>query len=400
MLLMKRLFYILLFLPLLILVSCSRDVYHPGQEPSRVLLAYIGTDNNLSGLEQAKLEGLRQGRTGRTNERIIAYVDNRRGNAKLYDLSGEAATEVIATYGKENSASADVLARVIRDVRTMYPADHYGLLVFSHASGWLPEGTLNNPYGGGEAFESDIVNWNETFLTTERAVSSRSIIIDGDREMDLRDFAAAIPDGMFDYIVFEACFMAGIEVAYELRRKAPYVLASSAEIVHPGFEPVYPSATPDLLAGNLERFGQSVFDHTLTYSETDVKRSATYSVIRTAGLDDLAGFIRRNCDFSKEVRVSDIQHFDRLKTHRLFFDFGDYYSRLLDTERQRSELAGLIRDCVVWKEATAEFMTQAKGYEGFTIDKHSGLTTYIPQTAFPYLNQAYGGLSWSRALSR
>lgn len=34
----------------------------------------------------------------------------------------------------------------------------------------------------------------------------------------------ALPDHLFEFIIFEACNMAGIEVAYELRNKAAYIM--------------------------------------------------------------------------------------------------------------------------------------------------------------------------------
>lgn len=87
----------------------------------------------------------------------------------------------------------------------------YGFIVFSHASGWLPQGTLTSPL---------------------------SIIMDKKQEMELSDFAQAIPDKTFNYIIFEAYFMSRIEVAYELKKKSDYILASLAEILSPGL-PIY-----------------------------------------------------------------------------------------------------------------------------------------------------------------
>lgn len=62
----------------------------------------------------------------------------------------------------------------------------------------------------------------------------RSVIVDGNDYMELKDFADAIPDKAFEYIVFETCFMAGIDVAYEFRDKAGYVVASSARLSRQG----------------------------------------------------------------------------------------------------------------------------------------------------------------------
>lgn len=111
-----------------------------------------------------------------------------------------------------------MLKRVINDVTRLYPAKSYGLIVFSHGSGWLPPHTLVN--------------------------GSRSIIIDNDNEMEITDFAMALPDHLFEFIIFEACNMAGIEVAYELRNKAAYIMASSAPVVSPDLLLSMPAVFP------------------------------------------------------------------------------------------------------------------------------------------------------------
>ena len=46
--------------------------------------------------------------------------------------------------------------------------------------------------------------------------------------------------------------MAGIEVAYELRNKAAYIMASSAPVVSPGFTPIYAGSISCLLEENAD----------------------------------------------------------------------------------------------------------------------------------------------------
>ena len=385
---MKNCIYILLLLAVAFsAVSCVVEEGRLCPEPTRVLLVYMATDNNLAGYEQEKIQALRDGWTGNPNDRIIVYRDTDNTPARLMEISNLGPNDpvrVIATYGLVNSASIETFSHVVNDVKAMFPADSYGLLLFSHASGWLPSNSLYSPYDG------------TSYL--QQKDDTRSIVIDGDAEMELKSFAGAIPDSTFDYIVFEACLMACVEVAYELRNKTPLIFASSAEILHPGFAPVYAASTPALLAGDMQGFGQRAFDHVLTYAENNVIRSATYSVIRTAGLEPLATFIRNNCDPNREIAINDIQHFDRLSGYRLFFDLEDYYGRLLDTDYQRAELSRLVAACVPWKAATPGFMNQSGSYNGFAINKHSGLTTYIPQTQFPGLNAAYDKTQWKQAI--
>ena len=61
--------------------------------------------------------------------------------------------------------------------------------------------------------------------------------------------------------------MSGIEVAYELRNKTDYLLASSAELLVPGYAPVYPTAFQYLFDTSLgvpqalEKFAGSYFNY-------------------------------------------------------------------------------------------------------------------------------------------
>ena len=47
--------------------------------------------------------------------------------------------------------------------------------------------------------------------------------------MEIDDLAKGLPDDLFDFILFDACYMASVECTYELRNKAEYILASPTE---------------------------------------------------------------------------------------------------------------------------------------------------------------------------
>lgn len=359
--------------------------------PARTLLVYLGGDNNLSDETAQKVEALRRGWTW-TGNKCLIYVDSRDG-ARLLRLRGGCQVtptpyvETVREYGAENSASAETFARVLREVAAEYPADSYGLVFFSHASGWLPAGTLQEP-----------------------AAPSRSIGADdggaGREEMDIADFAAAIPGGMFDFIVFETCLTAGVEVAYELRGKSDYMLASSAEIISPGFSPIYPSAlrllcdTAADTRSALEAFGQAYMDY-VTGNYTGARRSATLSLIDIREISLLA--VRMQAALHNHSAgaydLSRLQYFDRPGSYGdfpalpRFFDLDEWTATFAAPEDYEAFRIQSDRT-VVWKAATETFMP---GYNGFTIRRHSGLTTYIEQDAFPGLNEAYRRSAWYRA---
>ena len=182
-------------------VSCEKDENTSVVTSNKhVILLYLGGDNNLSSETYQKIEAIRQGWKGSADKKLLIYTDSADTTPSLIEIAtenGQNIKKTIYNYNEENSASKETLSRVIKEVTSLYPSSSYGLIIFSHASGWLPQATLTSP---------------------------RSIIMDKKHEMELVDFAQAIPDNTFEYIIFEACFMAGIEVAYELKEKTNYIL--------------------------------------------------------------------------------------------------------------------------------------------------------------------------------
>lgn len=346
-----------LFLP-----GCSKEEGGSQPAPLRTILFYIGGDNNLSGEADKKTEQL-QHTAVPASCRLIVYCDSRHNAPRLLE-AGNGRLSVIKEYEESNSADAEVFAAVLREVVALYPAPSYGLMLFSHASGWMPEGTYNNP-------------------------ALRSVIIDNEAEMEISALAAAIPDDLFEFIIFETCFMAGVEVAWELKNKTKYIIASSAEIVSPGFKPVYTEALPLLLnpAADLTGFCRKI-EANYGIREADYG-SLTLSLIDTRGLDGIVDILR---GVIPPAFNEDIQAFDRYGG-KLFFDLYDCYAGLMPGKQ--ANLQAAIEACVVWKAATKEFMP---AYGGFKIRAHSGLTTYVPQERYCNLNEAYKSLKWYKAV--
>ena len=386
-------------------VACYLEVH-----PKRNNLFYIGAGQ--SGIDSdapAKINQIRDGWQPGRGEMII-YIDRVQQGACLLRVNETKNTQdrygldTIQIYGAENSADAEVLSRVINKVVQDYPADSYGMIFFSHGSGWLPEGTLSRPY-------SLVIDDNNGGGKTNR-------------EMEYYDFAAAIPDKQFDFIILEACLMADVMSMYELRNKTEYVLASSAEIVAPGFGGASSDGriTTEIYKKEIMRlydtkndtketvlgFINSYYDHIAARPENDVYCSTTLSLIKMDEMVNLATITKavlngKSLD-ETTLLVDSIQHFDRPNSDQVvggfsrnnkYFDLAHTIEKLVSTS-EYNIFNSQMEKTVVWKASTKRFF--AGGSDSFYINHHSGLTTYIEQDAFPYLNSVYKNSSWYKAV--
>ena len=132
----------------------------------------------------------------------------------------------------------------------MYPAEEYGLILWSHGTSWLPAGRGLRSFGS-----------------------------DSGKEMNIVDLAKALPLH-FKFILFDACLMGAVEVVYELRNTTDYIIASSTETIAEGFP--YHLILPELVKQNPDwtKVAQQYFDY--YNNQQGVYQSATVSVILTA----------------------------------------------------------------------------------------------------------------------
>ena len=112
------------------------------------------------------------------------------------------------------------------------------------------------------------------------------------KEMSTAEFASGIPFHL-DYILFDMCFSAGIEVFYALKDKADYIGGSAAEVLAAGMFDYtkitdYLFKTPEADLEGLFKAGFQMY-----MDQSGVSQSSTVMLARTSGLDALAATCRR-----------------------------------------------------------------------------------------------------------
>ena len=363
---LKRVIIALLVIGTLFPAGCTREwEVTPTNRDKRTLLVYLAGDNDLSNEVADKNRALLDGWNPALGQ-LLVFTDTHGGTPVLMRAvadNGKVMTDTLMVYSETNSASPRLLREVINDTRRLAPATSYGMILFSHATGWLPAGAFDNPLA-----------W--------RPAATRSLFKDGTREMELMDFVDAIPDGMFDFMVFDMCFMAGVEVAYALRGKTPLMVASVPEILSPGFTPIYRAHLSALYnpEADLSAFADAFFNYFDALE--GVYRSAAVSVIRTAETEPLVRLMKDISPNLTPAEIDSIQHFDRKGKPRLFFDLGDYLHAAAKTDEQHRQVDDALARAVVFKKHTSRLIN-------LDILKHSGLSVYIPREELSELNQAY-----------
>lgn len=384
---MKRhnIYSLTIFLLLLLTAfSCSKD---PKVEPvvpkGRTILVYVALDNSLSSEMVDVHASLMQGWKNSSKEGSLILFADSRGDEKplliqIKEHKGVVIADTLLRYDNDNSASPELLSRVIADTKLIAPGDSYGLLLFSHATGWLPAKAFSNPGAWGIA------------VANSEVPTLQSIFEDNGREMEFADFAAAIPDGMFEFIASEMCFMSSVETAYALRNKTKYLLAAAPEVLSPGFEPIYKTSL-DLLfkpTPDLEGFALKFFDY--FNGLQGAYQSAAISVVKTSEMQALANYTSKINLALTQDQIDKVQIYDRNGRPNVFFDFRDYVAQTATT-KEMDQLDVLLDKAVIFKRSTPKLIN-------IYIPKHSGFSVYIPQAGLPRLNKAYEDTEWYKAV--
>ncbi len=362
--------------------SCQDEDEIIGTIGGKIVLVYMVADNSLSNVAKTNIDSLEAGMSlNSVPGRVIVYVDCADENPMLLELvrerDGSVSRQIIKTYVEQNSVSIAVMASVLTEMTELFPSDSYGLVLWLHGYGWLP--TTTN--------------------SASKTICRRSFGRDGGDEMDIADLVTALSAGPhFDYILFDACFMGGVETAYALRNCADYLMASPTEVLSDGFP--YSEMVPYMLgytkAGYI-RMTSLYYEH---YNAMPVSsRSAAVSCVRCDGMEAMAVetgvLIGAHAAELNSFRTDSIQYFDSFSPH-LFFDFG-HFMESLTTPIQREFFERQLKRTVVYKACTDSVISVNGCVNYLRITRFSGLSFYIPSDDTGTQNTFYQTLEWYRA---
>ena len=131
---MKKLF---LLLSIIIIFSACNNNDEP-EKVSRTVLVYMVADNSLTDIVEANVDSMMAGFKATSNaDNLIIYLDDSNKTPVLFKLKknndGSVTKEVIKNYSEQNSLDVSVMKGILSEVYSSYPADSYGLVLWSHA---------------------------------------------------------------------------------------------------------------------------------------------------------------------------------------------------------------------------------------------------------------------------
>ena len=400
----KFIFYtIQLFLAACFMAACCGDEPTPAPEPDptpnpeqpnptptpeqpgrkRTILVYAVASNNLVSDfyddSEEMLDGMKQIDTEEYS--LLVYRVFRSGDVALLEATSTddgMDFTIIKEYDNQTlSTDPRRLTEVIEDAIELRPAQSYGLFFWAHGSSWEPEYSQHTPLPLNQAQPPMLYAYGGDQTT---GVSDW---------MDIDEMASAIPDNTFDFIWFDNCFMSSIEVIYQLRNKANFMVAYPTEIYSYGapYESIIPlvmKPEADLTEAAKETFNFYNFQ----------RLACTVAVMDLSKIEAVADACEKaNSNFTL-VKTLDLQKYSR-------FSYGPYFDFVQLTKRiganspdfDETELDRAMADFVIYKACSA------KNFSGKEIDpeNYSGISAHAYKVYTTH-DEYYRSLDWYKRI--
>lgn len=375
---------ILPFLLLMFLVtSCGNDDPEPGPY-KRTVLVHIAGDNSLSSFAFKDLAEMKLGmqEADATALHLLVYLDTG-DSPRLVELkkSGDTVVEeVVREYEDRNSCGLEETREVFDAVfsNPNFEAESYGLIYWSHADGWIPYGEASTRWVGQDK-------------------------TDGDHRMNISELVSLLKTTPhFSFIMFDACFMSSVEVAYELRNFTDYYIGSPTENPGPGapYDKLVPLMAEDNAAVRMAQVYfasyEAIYNGGIGISNNNWTGGTSICVMRTSALQELASITaqllpQEDVDNAELMeKVFDYDHDGWGRDYVGYFDLKQMMQEILD-EDSFATWEQAFDDAIAYWNTTAKNYSQVVGM--FSMEGANGITQYIPGNSASRAT-AYRSMSW------
>ena len=202
-------------------------------------MVYIDGDNNLE--PDAIVDFMEMASVGSSDEvKIVVQMDRRSGYDSSYgnwedtkrfliQRDDDPSSDPVEDLGEQNMGDPAVLQDFVEWAITNYPAEHYALSIWNHGGGWRlymqrlgERARAMKSRGEADTGVTRAVVWDDTDDDVLYMDEVQHALKGAKREIKNRTGT----DMKLDVVGFDACLMGMIEVAYEIRDEANYMVGS------------------------------------------------------------------------------------------------------------------------------------------------------------------------------
>ena len=303
-----------------------------------------------------------EGMKGMEDYRLMLFISESYNKSKLYEITynesrAKCEKKLVKEYSGHEYTAVKGLTDILNEVKNHASAQNYAMVLGCHGTGWTFKDSWHRypnyaketspSLGEGPGVGIPYQNYNGV-ITPMHTRFFGSVSDISTFSTDIPTLAQAIANaGMkMEYILFDDCYMANVEVAYELRNVTDFLLASTSEVMAVGV-PYYSmwaslaSVTPGYVDA-VSAFDRFYRDYVMPYG--------TFSAIDCRQMDELATAMR---EINSKYKLSDealhsIQVLDGFYDP-IFFDMGDYLEKLCTGLVDYSSVVTLMESAVCSK---------------------------------------------------
>lgn len=402
---MKKWLYTLL---VIVLAACSNEIpeQQPAKRSGRTVLAYLISNNAGTSLDSdlrnnvidmyTALGNMKEsctllvfyrpytGDTPLSKPTLMSFYADGRGNINnvaaltgselTFDAVCRIAQKKEYTMNSQIATDPAVMEEVFTDMQTVAPSDSYGLILGSHASGWM-KGT---------------------------SVPTKAFGDDDGYNIDIPDLADVLKNSFsekLDFVLFDACMMGTAEVGYELRETTSYCIASVMETPVYGFP--YDQILPYLYSENVDY--SAVCHEFISFNKTkDVW--GTCAVMDCSQMENLASAVKAKLseweDALFSVSMRNVQQYGVNNYKYFSYDVLDFFRELggksgvaeTDLNEAIASIQTVLNEAVIAKECIPN-----PSNSSFRVDeaRFCGIGMYIPKEVNDYVPDNISWNNWN-----
>ena len=381
------------------IVSCSKEdepddkkeytkektifVYMPWTGSAANLYKYFVI--NIKDMKKAIIEqkGLKQ-----TNMLVLIANDpNKSHLIKITYRNGKCYDDTLKTYNDGAMNTPSKMSSLLNEVVKIAPAPIYSMMIGSHGVGWIYTGSTSRSML--QSIEADRARNKMLGLPITRQTRYFG---GSDIQMNIDDLAEGIRNSNMhhlQFLLFDDCYMANIETAYELRNVTDYLIGCPTEIMGHGM-PYYEMWK--YLASIQPDYGKAVEGFYNFYSNYEIGNvKYHYGTISVTDCRKVDNMMQVLTAINSRYRIgrnvdSNLQVLDGYRP-AAFFDFADYIHKLCarDANLIRKFDAALLQ-LIPFERHTAQYYSSLTNNGAHIINTCCGLTISAPSTNAMVIN--------------